>query len=91
VKSTTLLALLASLAVAGYWDIEKVDSAGWGAAVDMRWHPDGRLFLCYSDTSGVIRLASKDSIWSYEDLPQWHPALSGTQGFDIDRRGNVGV
>lgn len=90
-KPTTLLVLLASLAMAGYWDVEKVDSAGWGAAVDMRWHPDGRLFLCYSDTSGVIRLASKDSIWSYEDLPQWRPTRTGTQAFDVDRRGNVGV
>jgi len=77
--------------MAQHWDIEKVDSAGWGAAVDMRWHPDGRLFLCYSATSGIIRLASKDSIWSYEDLPQWYPTLSGSQGFDIDRRGRIGV
>ena len=90
-KPITLLAVLAASAMAGHWDIEQVDSADWGAAVDMRWHPDGRLFLCYSDTSGIIRLASKDSIWSYENLPQWHPALSGTQGFDIDRHGRIGV
>ena len=83
--------MFAASAVAGHWDIEKVDSAGWGAAVDMRWHPDGRLFLCYSDSSGVIRLASKDSVWSYEDLPQWHQASSGTQAFDIDRHGRIGV
>ncbi len=85
------LAVLAALAAAQHWDIEQVDSAGWGAAVDMRWHPDGRLFLCYGDTSGVIRLASKDSVWSYEDLPKWRPTRSGTQAFDIDRSGNIGV
>jgi hypothetical protein len=91
VKPIPLLAALVASAMAQHWDIEKVDSAGWGAAVDMRWHPDGRLFLCYSDTSGVIRLASKDSVWSYEDLPQWRPTRSGTQAFDIDLRGNIGV
>jgi hypothetical protein len=88
-----ILALLvcAASATAGHWDIEKVDSAGWGASVDMRWHPDGRLFLCYTDTSGIIRLASKDTIWSYEDLPQWRTVVSGTQGFDIDRSGRIGA
>jgi hypothetical protein len=85
------LALSAPFAVAQHWDIEQVDSAGWGASVDMRWHPDGRLFLCYSDTSGVIRLASKDSVWSYENLPQWRPTRSGSQAFDIDLRGDIGV
>ena len=79
------------LAMAQHWDVEKVDSAGWGAGVDMRWHPDGRLFLCYSDASGVIRLASKDSVWSYEDLPQWRSAIPGTQAFDIGRYGDIGV
>jgi len=84
--------MLAASAMAQHWDIEKVDSAGWGAAVDMRWHPDGRLFLCYSDTAGVIRLASAmDSIWSYEDLPQWRAVFPGTQTFDIDARGTIGV
>ena len=91
-KPILFLAALAALASAGYWDIEQVDSAGWGAAVDMRWHPDSRLFLCYGDTSGIIRLASTgDSVWSYEELPQWRPARTGTQGFDVDRRGNIGV
>jgi hypothetical protein len=91
VKPIAFLAVLAASAVAGHWDVEKVDSAGWGAAVDMRWHPDGRLFLCYSDTTGVIRLASKDSIWSYEDLPQWRSAIPGSQAFDIDHHGTIGV
>jgi len=86
------LAVLAALAAAQHWDVEQVDSAGWGAAVDMRWHPDGRLFLCYSDTSGIIRMAStRDSVWSYENLPQWRPTWSGTQAFDIDRHGSIGV
>jgi hypothetical protein len=91
VKPIALLAVLAALAVAQHWDVEKVDSAGWGAAVDMRWHPDGRLFLCYGDTLGVLRLASKDSVWSYEDLPRWRSVRPGTQAFDIDRRGDIGV
>ena len=90
-KPIAFLAVLAASAIAGHWDIEKVDSADWGAAVDMRWHPDGRLFLCYSDTSGIIRLASEDSVWSYEDLPQWRGPWPGTQGFDIDRLGRIGV
>lgn len=90
-KPIALFAVLAASAMAGHWDIEKVDSAGWGASIDMRWHPDGRLLLCYGDTSGMIRLASKDSVWSYEDLPQWRPTRSGSQAFDIDLRGDIGV
>jgi len=91
VKPIALLAVLAALAFAQHWDIEQVDSAGWGAAVDMRWHPDGRLFLCYGDTSGVIRLASRDSVWSYEDLPQRRSVMPGTQAFDIGHRGTIGA
>ena len=90
-KSVALLAALVAASLAQHWDVEKVDSAGWGASVEMRWHPDGRLFLCYSDTSGVIRLSSKDSVWSREDLPQRRPTWCGTQAFDIDPRGNIGV
>jgi hypothetical protein len=86
-----LLLVSVPLAVAQHWDIEKVDSASWGVGVQMRWHPDGRLFLCYGDTTGVIRLASKDSIWSYEDLPQWRSVRRGTQAFDIGPRGAIGV
>ena len=83
--------LLSAFSFAQHWDIEQVGSAGWGAGVQMRWHPDGRLFLCYSDTSGVTRLAPKDSTWSYEDLPQWRPAYPGTQAFGVDRRGTNGA
>ena len=84
-----VLLLSVPLAVAQHWDVEKVDSAGWGSGVDMRWHPDGRLFLCYQDTSGRIRLAFKDSVWSYD-------SLAGTSGyyglgFSISRQGSVGV
>jgi len=70
VKPIALFVVLVALAVAQHWDVEQVDSAGWGARVDMLWYPDGRLFLCYSATTGIIRPAPKDSIWSYEDLPQ---------------------
>jgi hypothetical protein len=89
----TILALLFCLApaMAWHWDTEQVDSAGWGAHVEMRWHPDGRLFLCYSDTGGTIRLASRDSAWSYEDVPRWRPMISGSQAFDIDSHGTIGV
>lgn len=90
-KTMVFVMSIVALAAAQHWDVEKVDSAGWGAAIDMRWHPDGRLFLCYSDTSGVIRLASRDSVWSYEDLSQWRQKRSGTQAFDIDPRGAIGV
>jgi hypothetical protein len=89
VKPIALLALLVALAFAQHWDIERVDSAGWGRDVRMRWHPDGRLFLCYQDTSGRIRLASRDSVWSYD-------SVTGTSGyygvdFSISTQGQVGV
>ena len=84
-----VLLLSVPLAVAQHWDIEQVDSAGWGRDVRMRWHPDGRLFLCYTDTSGRIRLASRDSVWSYD-------SVTGTSGyygvgFSISTQGQVGV
>jgi hypothetical protein len=58
--------------------------------VQMRWHPDGRLFLCYSDTSGAkIRLAWKDTVWHYDSIV----AAPGYYGhsFSISRRGCLGV
>jgi hypothetical protein len=89
VKPIALLALLVTLAVAQHWDIEKVDSAGWGKSVRMRMHPDGRLLLCYQDTSGRIRLAHRDSAWSYDSLT----GLSGHYGlsFSISAQGALGV
>jgi len=77
------------LALAQHWDIEQVDSAGWGRNMRMRSHPDSRLMLCYQDTSGRIRLASRDSMWSYD-------SVTGTSGyygvdFDISAQGQVGV
>lgn len=88
-KPILLLAALAALVMAQHWDIEQVDSAGWGAAVDMRWHPDGRLFLCYQDTSGRIRVACKESAWSYDSLV----GRSGYCGlsFSISAQGVLGV
>ena len=56
-KPIALLAVLAASAMAGYWDIDRVDSAGWGAGVQVRQHPDGRVFLCYSNALGAVRLA----------------------------------
>jgi hypothetical protein len=84
-----LLLLSMPLALAQHWDVEKVDSAGWGRDVHIQWHPDGRLFLCYQDTFGRIRLAFKDSVWSYD-------SLAGTSGyyglgFSISKQGSVGV
>lgn len=90
-KSVALIVALAAVALAQHWDIEQVDSAGWGASVEMRWHPDGRLFLCYSNASGTIRLASKDSVWHCESVPTAGQPVSETQAFDIDRRGDIGV
>jgi hypothetical protein len=89
VKPIAFIGVFVALAVAQQWDIEKVDSAGWGRNVRMRWHPDGRLMLCYQDASGRIRLASRDSAWSYD-------SVTGTSGyygvdFDISAQGQVGV
>jgi len=83
--------LLCDAVLAQHWYIEQVDSAGWGASVEMRWHPDGRLFLCYSNASGDIRLAWPDVVWQHEDLPRWNPTWPGTQAFDINGRGDIGV
>jgi hypothetical protein len=90
-RTLVLFAFLAVSAFAQHWDIEQVDSAGWGAGVQMRWHPDGRLFLCYSDTNGTIRLSSFDTAWHCESVPTVGQPVSGTQAFDIDRRGSIGV
>jgi len=82
--------LLCALSFAQHWDIEQVDSAGWGAGVQMRWHPDGRLVLGYSDTSGaMIRLAWKDTVWHYDSIV----AAPGYYGhsFSISRQGCLGV
>jgi hypothetical protein len=35
--------------------------------------------------------STRGSIWSYEDLPQWRPTRFGSQAFDIDLRGDIGV
>ena len=90
-KPIALLAVLAASAMAGHWDIGQVDSAGWGEGVQMRWHPDGRLFLCYSDTSGRIRLASFDTAWQYENVPTESQPDPSSQGFDISPAGHVGI
>ena len=68
-KPILLLSALVALAVAGYWDIEKVDSAGWGVGVQVRQHPDGRVFLCYSNALGAVRLAWSDSVWHRDSVP----------------------
>jgi len=87
--------LLCGVSLAQHWDIKQVDSAGWGAGVQMRRHPDGRLFLCYGNSaSGAVRLAWLDSSWHRCDLPVaaglnlWGAA---PQTFDVGRHGEMGV
>jgi hypothetical protein len=38
-----------------------------------------------------MRLAWKDTVWHYENMPLRHTISSGTQAFDIDRQGNTGL
>jgi hypothetical protein len=85
-----LLTILAvGMGLAQRWEFEQVDTAPWGARVQMRWHPDGRLFLCYGAANGGIRLAWKDSAWHHEDvaLPPYYRGLS----FDVGPQGQLGV
>jgi hypothetical protein len=93
VTGAAILTLLfcVSQTVAWYWDVEKVDSAGWGASVEMRWQPNGELVMCYSDTLGNIRMAWPIPAPKYVDLPHWRSVIPGSQAFDIDSRGTVGL
>ena len=77
-KPIAFMAALVALAVAQHWDIEKVDSAGWGDMLQMRNQPDGPTCLCYCASDLRIRVAFKDTIWHYEDID----TLLGRAGFD---------
>ena len=93
-KPTFVLLAVGCLLSAGlgqHWEIEQVDSAGWGAGVQMRRHPDLGWLLCYRGPGGVIRLAWSDLVWHYEDMPFRHSLPSGVQGLNIGHRGEVGI
>jgi len=67
------------------WEIEQV-SADRTALVQLRRHPDGRLFLYYAPENQLVRVAWKDSIWCFEDA-------GGTGQFDADigREGSFAI
>ncbi len=93
-KSVVLLAALVAAALAQHWDVEQVDSAGWGAGVHARRGGDGRLYLgYYNEQSGQIRVVSRDSgVWRFET-----PAIPAAYGyprpfsFDVGPHDEVGV
>ncbi|MBN2466133.1 hypothetical protein JXD38_10985 [candidate division WOR-3 bacterium] len=93
VRGLAVAALLfcTSLAGAWYWDVRQIDSAGWGASVEMRWQPDSQLVMCYSDTLGNIRLTWPFPEPKYLDLPHWRSVIPGSQAFDVDSDGVIGV
>lgn len=96
-KSTLLAVcgLLFATSFAQHWDIEQVDSAGWGAGVHARRGPDGRLCLgYYNEQTGQIRVASRDSgVWHFESpaIPTVYLEDSRPFSFDVGPHGEVGV
>jgi hypothetical protein len=91
-RPVVLLLAAAALATGQSWETEQVDSTGWGYGVQMRRHPDGRLFLCYEDSAtGQVRLACKGDTWQREDVPQPVPAAAGEPRFAFAPDGGVGV
>jgi hypothetical protein len=84
--------VLVSVVAAQQWEIERVDSAGWGAGLQMQRHPDGRLYLCYEKSAtGRIRLAWEGDTWHYEDVPEPTPAGDGEPRFAFAADGTIGV
>jgi len=69
-RALLLLSVLAFVVVGQHWEIEQVDSAGWGGGVKMGFLDDGRLILGYAHGGrGDFRLAYRDSGWTTEDIP----------------------
>ena len=91
-RPVALLLAAAALAAGQHWEMERVDSAGWGYGVQMRRDPDGRLCLCYEDSAnGEVRLAWEGDTWQREDVPQPAPAGEGEPRFAFAPDGTVGV
>jgi hypothetical protein len=95
-NALALLVFVAGVGTAQRWETERVDSAGWGSGVHMVLLSDGRLLLGYAHAGrGDARLASRDSAWTYEDVPvqldrveavSLAPGDSGEVGFGLARR-----
>ncbi len=93
--AATLYLLVAAVTAAQRWEVERVDSAGWGSGVQMALLGDGRLLLGYAHAGrGNARLACRDSTWNYEDVPvqldrveavSLAPGDSGEVGFGLAR------
>jgi hypothetical protein len=91
IRGLVLLGLFGAVAPAQHWVVEQVDSTGWGSGVQMRRHSDGRMLLCYRHaTTGAVRLAWKDTLWRYEDVPV-RPAGPGPMSFAAGPHGELGV
>jgi hypothetical protein len=68
VKSAALLAALVAATLAQQWDFEVVDSGSLGNYVAIDRMSDGTLWLAYVNRDSAIRLACRDSAWTYQDL-----------------------
>ncbi|MCX6843383.1 MAG: hypothetical protein NTX53_14005 [candidate division WOR-3 bacterium] len=64
----TVVAVTASVCLAGYWEFEQVDIGSIGSHVAIDKMSDGTVWLAYVNRHHAIRLAHKDSVWEYEDL-----------------------
>jgi len=91
VKYALLLLVAGAVALGQRWEVEQVDSAGWGVGVQMKRHPDGRAFLCYQDHSGRVRIARQDSGWTHEDVPEPSRFAEGLPWLEFGPRGEVCV
>ncbi|HTW92769.1 MAG TPA: hypothetical protein VMH22_13845 [bacterium] len=63
-----VVAVTASVCLAGYWEFEQVDSGSIGSYVAIDKTSDGTIWLAYLTRDSAIRLAHKDTVWEYEDL-----------------------
>ncbi|HTW92770.1 MAG TPA: hypothetical protein VMH22_13850 [bacterium] len=63
-----VVAMTASVCLAGYWEFEQVDSGSIGSYVAIDKTSDGTIWLAYITRDSAIRLAHRDSVWEYQDL-----------------------
>jgi len=63
-----MIAAIATICLAGYWECEQVDSGSLGSYVAIDKMSDGTIWLAYVNSDSAIRLARKDTVWQFEDL-----------------------
>jgi hypothetical protein len=87
-----VILLLAAAACGQQWEFEQVDASRAGLGVQMTQSTDGRTYLCYGrDTSGLVRMAYKDTLWHYEDVDTGTGSDWSTPSFATGLRDEMAV